>query len=70
MIELSQTINAHFIHGERGLLYRVLIAFAPRVGDELRFPGEKYFSVVRLVWVYDEPEAKFARLNVEIKEVA
>lgn len=68
MSELSKTISAHFIHTEDGLLYRNLISFAPRVGDELRFAGEKYFTVTRLVWVYDEPEAKFTRLNIGIKE--
>lgn len=66
--ELSQTIKAHFIHAEKGVMYCHLISFAPRVGDELRFAGEKYFTVVRLVWVYDEPEAQFSRLNIEIKE--
>lgn len=70
MIDLSKTISAHFIHAERGLIHRHLISFAPRVGDELRFAEDKFFTVVRLVWVYDEPEAKFTRLNVEVKEAA
>ena len=70
MSELSRTIKAHFIHAEKGLLYRLLIEFAPRVGDELRFAGEKFFTVVRLVWVYDEPGAHFSRLNIEIREIA
>lgn len=70
MSDLIHNIKAHFIHAERGVLYRHLIAFAPRAGDELRFAGEKYFTVVRLIWVYDEPEAQFSRLNIEIKEAA
>lgn len=68
MSALSKTIKAHFIHAENGLLYQLPIEFAPRVGDELRFAGERYYTVVRLVWIYDEPEAQFSRLNIEIKE--
>lgn len=68
MNELSKTIKAHFIHEDRGLLYQQLIEFAPSVGDELRFAGEKYFVVTRKVWVYDEPEAKFSRLNIGMVE--
>lgn len=68
MSALKKTIKAHFIHADRGLLYKLQIEFAPRVGDELRFAEERYFKVVRLVWVYDEPEAEFSRLNIEIVE--
>lgn len=68
MSALSKTIAAHFIHSTRGVLYKPLVEFAPRVGDELRFAGDKYFRVVRLVWVYDEPEAQFTRLNIQIED--
>jgi hypothetical protein len=68
MSELIHSIKAHFIHEERGLHYGRVIAFAPRVGDELRFADDKYFTVTRLVWVYDEPEARFSRLNIGITE--
>lgn len=66
----NTTILAHFIHPERGVVHRLPIAHAPRVGDELRFAGAKFFTVVRLLWVYDEPESRFSRLNIEIKEAA
>lgn len=68
MRDLQFTIKAHFIHDVRGLLYKRQISFAPSVGDELRFAGEQYFTVVRKVWVYDEPEAHFSRINIEIVE--
>ncbi len=68
-MSLSRSIKAHFISEERGVLYKRVIEFAPRVGDELRFAGEVYFTVKRLVWVYDEPEAQFSRLNIEIVDV-
>lgn len=70
MNDLNRTISAHFIHEQHGALYRHLISFAPRVGDELRFAGDRFFTVTRLVWIYDEPGAKFTRLNVGIKEAA
>ena len=68
MSGLESIIKAHFIHAKKGVLYRRQIRFAPRVGDELRFAGERYFTVIRLVWVYDEPEAEFSRLNIGIVE--
>lgn len=69
MSELSKTIKAHFVHARKGLLYKRQIQFAPRVGDELRFAEELFYKVVRLVWIYDEPEAQFSRLNIEIENV-
>ena len=41
--------------------------FAPRVGDEIRLSREVYYKVKRLIWCYDEPEAVFARLNIEVE---
>lgn len=71
MNDLGKVICAHFIHAKRGLLSVQNLHHAPSVGDELRFKGatgEIYFKVVRKVWVYDEPEALFSRLNIEITE--
>lgn len=71
MNDLGKVIRAHFIHAERGLLSVQNLYFAPSVGDELRFKGATgaiYYRVVRKVWVYDEPEAQFSRLNIEITE--
>jgi hypothetical protein len=65
---IQKTIKAHFIHPASGVYAKLLISHAPSVGDELRFRGDKFFTVVRKVWVYDEPEAQFSRLNIEIKE--
>lgn len=68
MNDLGKVIRAHFIHSERGLLSVQNLHHAPSVGDELRFEGDIYFKVVRKVWVYDEPESPFSRLNIEITE--
>lgn len=56
--------SAHFIHEERGMVARRYIDFVPRVGDELRFEGEKYYKVTLVVWVYDEPENPSQRVNI------
>lgn len=68
MSDPEKIIRAHFIHSERGLLSARHLHHAPSVGDELRFGSDIYFTVVRKVWVYDEPEALFSRLNIEITE--
>lgn len=68
MNDLGKIIKCHFIHDKRGLLSVQNLYFAPSIGDELRFEGDIYFTVVRKVWVYDEPEAQFSRLNIEITE--
>lgn len=70
MSDLEQKIKVHFCTKEQGCIMKRVIHHAPRVGDELRFAGDKFYTVVRLVWVYDEPEAHFSRLNIEIAEVA
>lgn len=58
-----KTIQAHFIHEQRGMFSQFRIEHAPSVGDELRFSGERYFRVTRLVWVYDE-NGPCQRLNI------
>lgn len=71
MSDLGKVIRAHFIHSKRGLLSVQNLHHAPSVGDELRLKGatgDIYFIVVRKVWVYDEPESPFSRLNIEITE--
>jgi hypothetical protein len=68
-MSLHRTIKAHFIHTDKGVMHKAQIEHAPSVGDELRFSGERYYKVTLLVWVFDEPEAQFTRLNVGITEV-
>ena len=71
MNDLGKIILAHFIHSKSGFLYALRLHHDPSVGDELRFKGatgDIYFTVVRKVWVYDEPESQFSRLNIEITE--
>lgn len=60
----QSSIFAHFIEEEGGLFARRLVTTVPRVGDELRFTGDRYFKVTLVVWVYDEPDCSYERVNV------
>lgn len=61
-------ISAHFIHEKNGLFAKRYLTFPPSVGDELRFSGDRMFKVTLLVWVFDEEECPFPRLNIGIIE--
>lgn len=51
-------------HWATRFLYNV-----PRVGDELRFSGDLFFKVQRIVWPMDEEKNRHERCNIEIAEV-
>jgi len=70
MIRISNhAISAHFIHEEKGLIARMTIDHAPMAGDEIRLAGERYYKVTRRVWVYDEEDTPFQRLNIGVVDV-
>lgn len=62
----TTAISAHFIHEKHGMVYRKVIDHAPRVGDEIRISESTYYKVTMLVWVYDEPECPYQRLNIGV----
>jgi hypothetical protein len=70
-IVMPQTVKIHFIeHGDE-ILAKPLADHVPRVGDEVRFGGagnEKYYTVDLVVWVYDEPDTPFDRVNIGVTE--
>lgn len=65
-------IHIHFVSEKRNrVVERQFADHVPRVGDEIRFGGpgkEKYYKVTRVVWVYDEPENPFYRVNVGVTD--
>ena len=66
-------IQIHFILDDEKSkeLTRKLACHVPSVGDEIRLGGagnEKYYSVTRIVWVYDEQENPFDRVNIGVVE--
>lgn len=65
-------IQIHFIF-ENALIYKAYVCHVPHPGDEVRFGGpenEKFYKVERVVWVYDEPENPFDRVNIGVTESA
>jgi len=69
MSESENRLQIHFINEDNSLLTKRLAYFAPRPGDEIRIGGEgseKFYTIGRVVWVYEEPEYPFSRLNVGV----
>jgi len=66
-------IYIHFIEeGADKIHIKNLVCAVPRAGDEVRFGGrgnEQIFTVTRIVWVYDEPDNPYHRVNVGIERV-
>ena len=68
-------VRLHFIiEGADEVFLRENVAHVPRVGDELRFEGDKFFRVTRVIWVYDEGsnwwDCARANIGMEIIEDA
>ena len=64
-MEKTGKVRIHFFvdgdHWASRFLYHV-----PRVGDEVRFNEDEYFTVKRLVWPMDEEDNRHERCNIEI----
>jgi hypothetical protein len=70
-IKMNGNIYAHFI-GEinNKQLFKRLITHVPRPNDEIRMGGEgneKYYKVTRVIWVYDEPDNPYERVNIGVE---
>lgn len=66
-MELEKILSAHFIDVKtEEMVAKMLLYFVPRVGDEIRIAGDRYYKVTDVVWCYDEPEAKFSRVNIGV----
>lgn len=39
----------------------------PRIGDTMRFAGEKYAKVTEVIWCMDEPSNEGQRVNIRIE---
>ena len=62
----------HFIDNEGRLHMKRIEDIPPSVGDEIRVGGEsneRYYKITQRVWVYDEPEFPFNRVNVGIERI-
>jgi hypothetical protein len=58
----------HFIEEDGDcILSKRLVHSVPRVDDEIRIGGEGkalFYKVTRVVWIYDEPDNPFERVNI------
>lgn len=61
---VDRPMNIHFIL-DNGLYYLSSSLGVPRVGDEVRLTTDKFFTVTRVVWIYDEDHP---RVNIGIIE--
>jgi hypothetical protein len=69
-MEKLKEILIHFIAGKNGELIATRQAInVPRVGDQVRLPGNKFYKVDMVVWVYDEPESLYHRVNIGLKKI-
>lgn len=66
----SGQIKIHFIEQDSGkMIAKQYVSFVPRVGDECRFHGEKYYKVTVVVFVYDE-NGERANIGLERLDVS
>jgi hypothetical protein len=64
-----ETVKAHIIHEGTGqILAKPLLSVVPRIGEEIRFAGERYYTVTVVCWVFDEPECPLQRVNIGAKD--
>ena len=65
-------IQLHVIRNDDDkLIGREHVSHVPRVGDEIRMGGEgneKYYKVIMVIWIYDEPGCPFERVNIGVEE--
>ena len=68
-------IYLHIIEDDKRnqVLIKILVSVVPRVGDDIRTGGEgneKFYTVTHVVWVYDEYDSPYERVNVGVTPVA
>lgn len=64
----NNLVTVHFIHNSK-LLFKKNMHHVPRVGDEIRLVSDEFYTAAKIVWIYDEPEQPFERVNVGLIKV-
>jgi hypothetical protein len=59
----------HKVHGylDGKMVINSRMVNLPRVGDTMRFAGEKYGKVTEVIWCMDEPSSEGQRVNIRIE---
>lgn len=72
-LNYNNDILIHFLIEETGsILTREYSNHVPRIEDEIRVGGEfdeKFYKVTRVIWVYDEPECPYDRVNIGVTKI-
>jgi hypothetical protein len=67
----KKNISIHFIEeGKDHVVSKQLTSKVPRSGDEIRLGGkdrERFYKITRVIWIYDEPDSPFERINIGIE---
>lgn len=64
---MSATVKAHIIHDVSGkMLAKPILSVVPRIGEDIRFADEKYYTVKIVCWILDEPECPLQRVNIGV----
>ena len=66
----DNAIKLHIIdidHNE--IILRTVVCHCPRVGDEIRTSEYSFYEVRKVVWVYDEPENPYERVNIGVLKI-
>ena len=67
--EGEKMFNVHcYLDGKRtgGFLYQAI----PRVGDTMRFAGDRLGKVTEVIWCMDEPSTDGQRVNLRVESIA
>lgn len=72
MINNMKEVCIHIIDSYTDrLITKEFATHVPRVFDDIRVGGEgneRYYTVEAVVWVYDEPESPYERVNIGVTE--
>ena len=68
MQEVKKVKIHFFVNGKRWAVR--FLCRIPKIGDKVRFSGDKYFTVKMLVWPMDEEECLHERCNIVLEKVA
>jgi len=69
-VRIMKQFKIHFVHNKKGVISQMQAFGVPRVGDEIRLIGDRFYKVNLVVWVYDEPECPMQRVNIRVVDVA
>lgn len=66
----KEKLHMHIIEVKSGKqLSRPIMHHCPSVGDEFRLGEKMYFKVECVVWVLDEDDSPYTRVNVGVEAI-